>query len=327
MPHDNDSPPFVIFPSPPADGSYQHLLALASEAEGAGSDGHALQLCVKATAAATDTFGASSAAASECEAFTEALADRHVARMELSEAHRLRGNAAFGKQDFAAAEACYDEALSLTPKDAAALTNRAACLLKRSAWEAALADAELAIRVDPKRVKATYRGSQALLALERPLGARLMLDAALGRHPTGPERKSLEQLGVQVDAALASGAAQASATAADAWSTPPALSDADADAEEEAKSAEGRAVANGGRDDAAAAAASRRGARGVRGAVRRAANVAAESPAIAAIAARALSDAHEASFRAHGHTSIDLAACVPRAHIPTLFPSQTALIA
>ena len=314
----------LLFPEPATPGSFEGLLALASEAEGAGNDGHALSLCVKASDAATRDHGPDSAAAAECKAYTEALADRHVARTELSNAHRLRGNSSFGADDFSAAEASYDEALSLTPRDPAVLTNRAACLLKRHAWAEALADAELALRVDPKRIKAAYRGSQALLALNRPAGAQAMLSAALPHCTSAAERRSLEQIQVQVTEALASDDARASAIAAkDVWSASGATSDAAA----EAQAAAANVVAAKGRDDTAAKVMSRRGARGVRGVVRRAANVVAENPRIGAIASSLLSEAHAAAFRADGHTSLDLLASglVSAAELGTLVQQAQAL--
>ena len=275
-----------IFAAPAADGSWQSFLALAREAEGAGNGKAALQYCMQASAAAA---ASGAAGMEECHAFTEALADRHVLREDASERARKLGNEAFSKGDYEKAETHYTEALAHTPRSALVLTNRAACSLKCNDAESALADCELALRIEPARIKAAYRGAQALLMMQRPLGAAAMIDAALPRCSTAAERSSLEELQGQVKAAVADGSAQSSAMheASEAWSS-------------EVKTSS--AVATGGRDEDGEA------ARGVRGGVRAAAAVAAEAPPhVAALAKTLLSDTKMAEFRENGHTCLNIA--------------------
>ena len=81
----------AVFTAPAADGSWQSFLAQALEAEGAGNGKAALQYCMQASAVA------SGAAAKECSAFTNALADRHVQREDAAECARKLGNEAFSK--------------------------------------------------------------------------------------------------------------------------------------------------------------------------------------------------------------------------------------
>ena len=204
----------ILFPAPALQGTWQHFAARAREAEAAGDDSAALQLAVQAQQTAD-----SAAAIRECAILTEALADRHVERTDAAESARVRGNAAFAKGDYAAAERCYDEALARTPKNAAVLTNRAACLLKRESFEAALSDCELALRVEPTRIKAAYRGGLAMLALQRPLGCKAMVDAALPRCTSQAEKSAFDELLAQVKTALSSGDAHDSAMreAGNAW--------------------------------------------------------------------------------------------------------------
>ena len=276
----------AIFTPPAVDGSWESFLAQALEAEGAGNDKAALHYCMQASAAA----GANGAAAvAECSSFMAALADRHVQRTDAAEAARQLGNEAFSQGEYVHAEAHYTEALANTPRNALVLTNRAACALKRNDAQSALADCESALRIEPTRIKAAYRGAQALLLLQRPLGAAAMIDAALLKCSTAAERASLVELQGQVKAAMANGEAQASAMheASEAWSSGPD---------------ESTAIATGGRDEGGSA------ARGVRGGVRPAASVAAEAPAsIAALAKMLLNDAKVAEFQRIGHTCLNLA--------------------
>jgi len=290
----------MLFPPPSVAGSWQHLLARASEAEGAGHDEAALKLCLEACKLAVGDAVAFEA----CNAFTEATADRHVARTEAADAARLRGNAAFSENDIPTALSAYTEALAHTPNNAMVLTNRAACLLRQDDAEAALADCTKALRIEPTRIKAAYRGGQALLALQRPLGAKAMLDAALLQCTSKAERAGLHELLTKVTATLATGDAQATALAEAGGSWGPASSETGAPIDVSSAEAMGdedsRAVATGGRDEGGKA------ARGVRGAVRAAAAVAADHALASGLAHALLTDAHADEFRAKGYTMLQL---------------------
>lgn len=80
---------------------------------------------------------------------------------------REKGNEAFKEQDFPQAATSYTEALALWSEDHITLTNRAAAFLKMGHPEKALKDAEAAIKVEPKWVKAHFRKGLSLHALGR----------------------------------------------------------------------------------------------------------------------------------------------------------------
>lgn len=81
---------------------------------------------------------------------------------------RTLGNDYFLKGDFAKAEEVYTSLLADFEKDhAIILTNRSAARLGLGKQDEALADAEQAIELDRKWIKAYYRKASALEALKR----------------------------------------------------------------------------------------------------------------------------------------------------------------
>ena len=106
------------------------------------------------------------------------LAKLHEAERTQAEAARLayidpekaaqareEGNALFHKGDFAGAVKAYTEAIKRAPDDPRGYNNRANAYTKLAALPEALKDAEQAIKVDPKFVKAYIRKSHVLFAM------------------------------------------------------------------------------------------------------------------------------------------------------------------
>jgi len=76
---------------------------------------------------------------------------------ELAEKLKQEGNAFFGKAMFAEAIEKYSEAIKRNPKDHKIYSNRATAFCKLMRWDAALADCDVAIGIDPLFVKAYIR--------------------------------------------------------------------------------------------------------------------------------------------------------------------------
>jgi len=91
---------------------------------------------------------------------------------------REKGNEAFKEQNYPQAATSYTEALALWSQDHITLTNRAAAFLKMGHPEKALKDAEAAIAVEAKWVKAHFRKGLALHALGRYADAVAALGVA-----------------------------------------------------------------------------------------------------------------------------------------------------
>ncbi|KEG13806.1 putative serine/threonine protein phosphatase type 5 [Trypanosoma grayi] len=78
---------------------------------------------------------------------------------------RTRGNESMRCGDARKAAHCYREALRREPSKSALWSNRAAAMIQLGRGDAALADAEQAITLDPTNVKAYYRKASALCLL------------------------------------------------------------------------------------------------------------------------------------------------------------------
>jgi len=83
----------------------------------------------------------------------------------LSAKAREEGNALFKKGDFAGAVKAYTESINRNPNDARGYNNRANAYTKLVALPEALKDADQAIKVDPKFIKAYIRKSHVLLTM------------------------------------------------------------------------------------------------------------------------------------------------------------------
>lgn len=119
----------------------------------------------------------------DADALEASLAEKRAA------AQQTAGNDAFKAGDFASAAAAYTSAMAgggSGKKDntsAALLANRAACWLKLGRFEAALADSERAVEMEPGHVKALFRKGLALKALGRLQEAGAALSAAQAAEP------------------------------------------------------------------------------------------------------------------------------------------------
>jgi len=76
---------------------------------------------------------------------------------ELAGKLKAEGNALFGQGQFAEAIGKYTEALKRNPSDHKIYSNRATCFCKLMRWDAALADCDAAIKLDPTFIKAYIR--------------------------------------------------------------------------------------------------------------------------------------------------------------------------
>ncbi|CAD6909812.1 unnamed protein product, partial [Tilletia controversa] len=83
-----------------------------------------------------------------------------------AEEERSRGNELYKAADFAGSVKAYSEAIKRNPDDPRGYTNRASAYTKLAALPEALKDAEAAIKVDPKFVKAYIRQSNVLFSMK-----------------------------------------------------------------------------------------------------------------------------------------------------------------
>lgn len=67
------------------------------------------------------------------------------------------------------------------------LSDRAATLLRLERWEAALLDAEAALRIEPANAKCKLRLATALLCLQRPDASQTVLDELLSELPSAAQ--------------------------------------------------------------------------------------------------------------------------------------------
>ena len=91
---------------------------------------------------------------------------------EAAPTFRELGNAAFQNGRYLQAIELYTSAIEVGPPTAALFSNRAAAHLKCESYGSALSDANMALKLDPKFVKAYYRRGSTLLAMSRPMDAK-----------------------------------------------------------------------------------------------------------------------------------------------------------
>jgi len=85
-----------------------------------------------------------------------------------ADALKQTGNSQMSKKDYAAAISAYTEAIALDPTNAVYYSNRAAAYSSSGDHQKAVEDAEKAIEVDPKFVKAYSRLGYALSLTDLP---------------------------------------------------------------------------------------------------------------------------------------------------------------
>ena len=90
---------------------------------------------------------------------------------EKSDGLKSQGNAAMSRRDYPAAISFYTQALELAPSNPIYLSNRAAAYSASGNHKKAVEDAEIAVAVDPKYVKAWSRLGLAKFALGDAKGA------------------------------------------------------------------------------------------------------------------------------------------------------------
>ncbi|KAG9034064.1 Hsp90 cochaperone [Tulasnella sp. JGI-2019a] len=101
----------------------------------------------------------------DCEKMKKERDARAYINPEEAEKAREEGNARFKAGDFAGAVASYTEAIKRSPDDPRGYNNRSNAYTKLMAFPEALKDAEKAIEVDPKFIKAYIRKSVVLCSM------------------------------------------------------------------------------------------------------------------------------------------------------------------
>ena len=99
------------------------------------------------------------------------------------------GNEHFKAGRFDEAIKAYSEAVKRNPAEPRYLTNRAAAKAKRMDWQGSLEDAELALKLDPKNVKAMIKKGNAQFAQAQEYKAIDTFKAALALEPDNEEVK------------------------------------------------------------------------------------------------------------------------------------------
>ena len=99
------------------------------------------------------------------------------------------GNEHFKAGRFDEAIKAYSEAIKRNPAEPRYLTNRAAAKAKRMDWQGSLEDAELALKLDPKNVKAMIKKGNAQFAQAQEYKAIDTFKAALALEPDNEEVK------------------------------------------------------------------------------------------------------------------------------------------
>jgi len=106
-----------------------------------------------------------------------------------AEEAKERGNDAFKKGDFDQAIKDYTEAIKRNPLEPKYFTNRAAAKAKRMDWQGSLEDANSALQLDPKNVKAMCKVGNAQFAQAQEYKAVETFKAALALEPDSEEAK------------------------------------------------------------------------------------------------------------------------------------------
>ncbi|CAM9280418.1 unnamed protein product [Scytosiphon promiscuus] len=113
---------------------------------------------------------------------------------DLEKEERERGNAKFGQGDFEGAVKCYTRCLAINGKSSLAFSNRAMAYVKLKEFGKAEADADAALRVDPRHVKSLQRRAAARNALGKHRAALGDLQTAAEMDPSSKQvRKDLSK--------------------------------------------------------------------------------------------------------------------------------------
>jgi small glutamine-rich tetratricopeptide repeat-containing protein alpha len=126
---------------------------------------------------------------------SKSTASRSSGPNEKSDSLKSQGNAAMSRKDYPAAISFYSQALELAPSNPIYLSNRAAAYSASGNHEKAVEDAEIAVAVDPKYIKAWSRLGLAKFALGDAKGAAEAYQKGIDAEGNGGSdamRKSLE---------------------------------------------------------------------------------------------------------------------------------------
>ena len=121
-----------------------------------------------------------------------------------ADAAREEGNELFKKGDFAGAVKAYTEAIKRNPEDPRTYNNRANAYTKLVALPEALKDAEHAISVDPKFVKAYIRKSHVLYAMKDYTKSLEVIQEAVEHDEDKKHTKELTEQAMKCQEALMS---------------------------------------------------------------------------------------------------------------------------
>lgn len=121
---------------------------------------------------------------------------------EKSAAAREEGNVKFKGGDYAGSVKDYTESIKRDPLDARGYNNRAAAYMKLMAFPDALKDAEKAIEVDPKFIKAYIRKANILFSMREYTRALEALQAGTDHDENGQNAREIQQTEFKVQQAL-----------------------------------------------------------------------------------------------------------------------------
>ena len=114
-------------------------------------------------------------------------------RQRLTDELKSRGNGAFKVKSMREALVLYTRAIELTPDDPALRGNSSMVQLQLGDFEAALADAQEAVRLDASWAKGYYRKAQALEKLGRYDEASFAMEEAIRRTDNEKAKKPMQK--------------------------------------------------------------------------------------------------------------------------------------
>jgi tetratricopeptide (TPR) repeat protein len=110
--------------------------------------------------------------------------------MPTSDEFKAQGNAAFAQGQYEQAEDLYSKAIAEDPSNHVLFGNRSATRLPQNKYDAALEDADQAIKLDPSWVKGYYRRGMAQIELQLWRDAAESFGMALEKQPKNSELHS-----------------------------------------------------------------------------------------------------------------------------------------
>lgn len=111
----------------------------------------------------------------------------------MAEREKMKGNECVGAGDYDEAISHYTAGLEICSSMAALWANRCMCYLKKKKWALAETDANKALELDPKYIKAYSRRGSARMARKNVRGAILDYETGLSIDPTNQTlRKQLD---------------------------------------------------------------------------------------------------------------------------------------